>query len=73
MTATETWIEDLAPVRPGDPIEVWDELSERCTGTVEEVAPDLGVLWVVETRTQTRRMFSTDDCRLRHPHLAPAA
>ena len=44
MTTTDPWLHDLTRVRPGDPIEVWDEHHLRHAGTVSQVAAHLGVL-----------------------------
>ncbi|MFI7481493.1 hypothetical protein ACH9EU_03660 [Kocuria sp. M1R5S2] len=73
MIAAEKWIQDLSSIRPGDRIEVWDELAERCVGTVGEVAPEFGVLWVLEAGTGTRRMFAHEGSRMRLSPLVRAA
>ena len=59
-------IEDLAQLRPGDPIEVWQHGQRQCRGTVEQVCPALGVLWVHEAGDGYRRMLHAQDAELRH-------
>lgn len=73
MTAAGKWTTELTEVQPGDRIEIWDEDYERCTGTVGQVAPHLGVLWILEAGTGIRRLFPFQGCRLRHVPLALAA
>jgi hypothetical protein len=73
MTAAETWIGDLAAIHPGDRIEIWDEFYEHYVGTVGQVAPHLGVLWILEAGTGVRRLFPFEDCRMRPAPLALAA
>ncbi|WP_344119664.1 hypothetical protein [Kocuria aegyptia] len=63
-------IHDLAQVRPGDPIEVWQRGVLRCRGTIEEVSPALGVAWLLEAGDGYRRMFHAHDGELRR-HLSP--
>lgn len=73
MTAAEKWIDDPTTIRPGDRIEIWDEFYESCVGTVGQIAPRLGVLWVLEAGTGTRRLFPFEGCRMRPAPLALAA
>ncbi|HST71287.1 MULTISPECIES: hypothetical protein [Kocuria] len=73
MTAAEKWTTDLSQVRSGDRVEIWDEDYERYIGTVGQVAPHLGVLWILEAGTGVRRLFPFEGCRLRHAPLALAA
>ncbi|HSK33399.1 MAG TPA: hypothetical protein VK903_07940 [Propionicimonas sp.] len=73
MTTTDRWIHDLARVRPGDPIEVWDEQHLRHAGTVSQVASHLDVLWVRETSSGLPKLVPTEGHRLRHASAAHAA
>ena len=64
------WILGLSRVQPGDWVEVWDQRCLRHLGIVSQVAPRLGVLWIVEPTTGTPRLIPTQKFWLRH---APAA
>ncbi len=72
MTTTDPWIHDLARVRPGEMIEVWDEHHLRHAGTVSQVAAHLGVLWVREACSGIPKLIPVDEYRLRHASLAHA-
>ncbi|MFF0989134.1 hypothetical protein [Kocuria nitroreducens] len=63
-------IHDLAQVHPGDRVEVWQRGMLRCRGAVEEVGPALGVVWLLETGDEYRRMVHAHDGELRR-HLSP--
>ena len=73
MTTTDPWLHDLARVRPGDRIEVWDAHHLRHAGTVSQVAPHLGVLWVREANTGLPKLVPTEGHRLRRGPAAHAA
>ena len=73
MTTTDPWVHDLARVRPGDQIEVWDQHHLRHAGTVSQVAAHLGVLWVREARSGLPKLVSTEGHRLRHARAAQPA
>ena len=73
MTTTDPWIHDLARVRPGELIEVWDEQHLRHAGTVSQVAAHLGVLWVRETSSGLPKLVPTEGHRLRHTSFAQPA
>lgn len=63
------WILGLSRVQPGDRIEVWDRRHRRhngLAGTVSQVAPHLGVLWILETRTGISKLIPVRDYCLRH-------
>ena len=64
-------IHDLDELATGDVVDVWQQRSLCCTGAVEEVAPQLGVLWIRETGTGARRLVSAADHRLCR-HVPPA-
>ncbi|MUN64404.1 hypothetical protein GMA12_14850 [Kocuria sediminis] len=72
-TAPARWILGLSRVVPGDRIEVWEHRQLRSTGTVSQVAPHLGVLWLLEDRTGIPRLATLRDHRLRRCPLRPAA
>ena len=44
--------------------EVWDQEQLRHRGTVSQVAPHLGVLWIVETTTGLPKMIQAQEYRL---------
>jgi hypothetical protein len=67
------WILGLSRVQPGDWVEVWDRRSLRHVGAVSQVAPRLGVLWIVEVNTGIPKMISLQDFRLRYAPVAQAA
>jgi hypothetical protein len=67
------WIIGLGRVEPGDRIEVWDQQQLRHLGTVSQVAPHLGVLWIVETATGIPKLIQTQEYRLCHAPAAQAA
>lgn len=58
-------IHDLSAVHPGDVIELWRDGLRHCLGTVEEVCPALGVVWVHEAGDGYRRMLHAQDAELR--------
>lgn len=67
------WIVGLGLVEPGDRIEVWDRQYLRHSGTVSQVAPDLGVLWIVEATTGIPKLIQAGEYRLCHAPAAQAA
>lgn len=67
---TETPIQDLDRLRPGEQIEVWHRGQRQCVGTVDETAPSLGVVWIHEALDGHRRMVPTQDTELRR-HIGP--
>lgn len=66
-------IHDLGELLPGDVVDVWQHRTLHCTGSVEETAPQFGVLWVREAGNGARRLISATDHRLsRHmPYPLP--
>lgn len=73
MTAPNRWLLGLARVEPGDRVEAWEHGRPRFSGTVSEVAPRLGIMWIREDATGLRRLVSVRDHRLRRSALVPAA
>lgn len=55
----------LSALRPGDHLEAWENGMLRHAGVVEEVAPDLGVVWIRERGLGARKMLSADQHCLR--------
>lgn len=55
------------PVRwqKGDHIEAWEQQALRYTGTVEVSAPELGVVWIIESGIGFRKMLCLDQYQLR--------
>lgn len=70
MADTESRIQDLTALRPGDQIEVWHEGHLHCVGSVDQVAPALGVAWIHEIPGGYRRLVHAREANLRHhlPH-----
>lgn len=66
------WVLGLSRVQPGERIEVWDQQYLRHVGTVSQVAPHLGVLWINEAHTGVPKLISIQDYRLRHVPVAQA-
>lgn len=58
-------IHDLSEVHPGDVVALWRDGLRHCLGTVEEVCPALGVVWVHEAGDGYRRMIHAQDAELR--------
>lgn len=50
--------------QPGDHIEAWEQQVLRYTGTVETSAPELGVVWIIESGIGLRKMLSVHQYRL---------
>lgn len=67
------WILGLSRVQPGDRIEVWDRQRRRHIGTVSQVAPHLGVLWILEDHTGIPKLIPIRDYCLRHAPATQAA
>ena len=65
-TAPARWVLGPARLAPGDRIEVWEHRRPRYTGTVSQVAPHLGVLWVRESRSGLPKLIPAQEYRLRH-------
>lgn len=60
-------IHDLTRLRPGERIQAWRQGQLLYVGTVEEVAPDLGVVWIREVVDGYRRLVHAQDTELRYP------
>lgn len=73
MTTNNVWILGLARVQPGDRVEAGEHRRPCFTGTVSEVAPQLGIAWVLEDGTGLRRLVSVRSHRLRRSQLVNAA
>lgn len=68
VTDTESRIQDLTALRPGDQIEAWPEGHRHWVGIVEQVVPGQGVAWTHEIPGGYRRLVHVQDADLRH-HL----
>lgn len=55
----------LDALQPGDHLEAWEDQTLHYTGTVDEVAPALGVVWIREAGLGLRKMLSVHQYRLR--------
>ena len=64
MTEFDAHSCDRTRWRPGDHIEAWEQQVLRYTGTVEVSAPELGVVWILESGIGFRKMLSVDQYRL---------
>lgn len=73
MTTTDAWIHDAARLHPGERIEAWDQDHLRHRGTVSQVAPHLGVLWILEDATGVPKLIPAQDYRLRRTLVAQVA
>lgn len=64
-TRDERVAEDWGLLLPGEQIEAHRGAMVLHRGAVEEAIPHLGVLWIRETSTGTRKLLSRDDVVLR--------
>jgi hypothetical protein len=71
LRETETPIQDLDRLRPGEQIEVWHHGQRQCVGTVDETAPSLAVVWIREALDGYRRMVHTQNTELRYHLIGP--
>ena len=55
----------LSALRPGDHLGAWENGMLCHAGVVEEVAPELGVVWIRERGLGARKMLSADQYCLR--------
>lgn len=55
----------LSTLRPGDHLQAWEHGLLCHSGVVEEVAPELGVVWIREPGLGGRKMLSADQHQLR--------
>lgn len=67
------WVQDPALIRAGDRIEVWEQDTLCHVGTVGQSAPHLGLLWILEARTGSRRLIPFHGYRVRPSPFARAA
>lgn len=67
------WIVGLSRVRVGDRIEAWSRKDLHHVGTVSQVAPHLGVLWILEASSAIPKLIPFREFRLRHAPGARAA
>ncbi|MFC4903763.1 hypothetical protein [Kocuria oceani] len=56
----------------GDHIQAWTATTLYCSGIVELLDPDLGVLWVREDPIGARRLLDTEEHQIHH-HRAPTS
>ena len=70
MDGGERWIQDLYRVVHGDRMEVWNKGHLLYAGTVDEVDPADGVVWICEDGLGERKMIHAQQYRLRY---CPAA
>ncbi|MCU1511709.1 MAG: hypothetical protein JWM01_1426 [Arthrobacter sp.] len=67
---------DVTRIRAVDQLHRGDEIEARlrvgpnyddvviCRGSVQETAPGIGVVWILDRVTGTRKAINTDECRL---------
>ncbi|WP_152683264.1 hypothetical protein [Kocuria sp. SM24M-10] len=60
----------ITELAAGDHIQAWTATALYCSGTVELLDPDLGVLWLREDRIGARRLLDTEEHQIHH-HPAP--
>lgn len=58
---------DPAIIRHGDRVDVHGNGHTRCSGYVEDMFPQMNIVWIRELRTGERRMLSTDEYRIYRP------
>ncbi|WP_139007078.1 hypothetical protein [Arthrobacter crystallopoietes] len=58
-------LDDVSSLRRGDRIEATGPDRIRYHGRVEEIAPEVGVLWIKEEPLDTRKMLDTSDYSIR--------
>ncbi|AUI53759.1 hypothetical protein [Arthrobacter crystallopoietes] len=58
-------LEDVSGLRRGDRIEAVGPDRVRYNGRVEEIAPEVGALWIMEEPLGTRKMLDTIDYSVR--------
>lgn len=63
-------IASLGELVVGDHVEAWAGSVSHCSGTVETIAADLGVLWIREDRIGARRLLDIREHHIHHrsPH-----
>ena len=63
-------IASLGELVVGDHVEAWVGSVSHCSGTVETIAADLGVLWIREDRIGARRLLDIREHHIHHhcPH-----
>ena len=63
-------VASLGELVVGDHVEAWVGSVSHCSGTVETIAADLGVLWIREDRIGARRLLDVREHRIHHrsPH-----
>lgn len=63
-------VASLGELVVGDHVEAWVGSVLHCSGTVETIAADLGVLWIREDRIGARRLLDIREHHIHHrsPH-----
>ena len=64
-TEDEWFAVDWGQLRRGEQVEALQGTVPRHRGVVEETIPHLGVIWIRDCSTGTRKMLSHDDVVLR--------
>lgn len=64
-------VASLGELMVGDHVEAWAGSVLHCSGTVETVAADLGVLWIREDRIGARRLLDVREHHLHHRNPRP--
>ena len=65
MTSTEEPVLRLDALKPGDRVQVWGPRGVDATGTVEQSAPHLNVVWIREDILGERVMIDLQEAGLR--------
>lgn len=60
-------VEDLASLRKGDLVEARSNGVVRWSGVVDDTAPALGVVWIIESIGGSRRILDRDEYSLWRP------
>ncbi|MCG2621972.1 hypothetical protein LVY72_08585 [Arthrobacter sp. I2-34] len=54
-------------LRQGDHVDIHSNGNFRCSGYVEDLMPQLRIVWIRDLRTGERKMLATDEhCIVRH-------
>ena len=62
FAATE--IKDWSALQPGDRVTAAAELPHWTSGSIEETAPELGVLWIREARSGERKLLNVGNHKI---------
>lgn len=66
MSSDQVWIQDLSEVVDGGRMEVWDEGTLLCAGSVDQVDSAHGVVWIREDGIGERKMVHAQQYDLRY-------